>query len=928
MRRLVFFACLLLILVSSAWLPAIGQQPCPMPRTLRESEEHNLFSPQQEMWLGEAVAEQFERDFRVIRDDSLTVLLNHLGTRIASHLPEPKPRFQFFLVDLPVANAFALPGGRIYVTRKLVAFAGREDELAGVLGHEMGHVISGETARNMSEAFRIVLGVTQVSDRDDIFEKYHRLIENVARQGKAFRRSNREAQHGQITADLVALYAVALAGYDPQAFTQFWDRFAETQGKTGNWFSDLFGATRPESKRLREMLKEAGEIPLPCRGIRPKSTAEDFQMWQAAVIAYAGLGRGEQLPGLRWKRPLAPPLQGEVRRIRFSPDGRYLLVQDDASIFLLTRDPLVTLFRIDAEDANPAEFTSDSGAIVFRYPSLRVEHWDIEQEQRIGVYELHVAGGCLQALLSTDGKILACLDAQLNLRLIDVPSGSELYRRESFVYPGDYLGLWLIIALQELLEQETNLIQMAFSPDMRYFLAAHPRDSLALDLSTRQPVRLPGSIKQLLAKGFAFLGPDRLVGIHESDYKKSAVVRFPSGEEITRLALAGTLAAPAHGDYVLVRGAVKDYAVGALDLRTSKFVAAHKKPVLDIYDDVFARERNDGEISLYHIQRRDPVAHARLPRSPLGRLQAAAISPDFRWLAVSERGRGAVWDLGTGERIFHSRGFRGAWFDEQSVLHADFPEFEESPRMIGLLDPRHRQTLEDLKIEEPRLRQYGSLLVQLRSAKKDGDLDRNVILEVRDVNSGNVLWSLPFPAEAPDYYVSEGVVLVSSLESKTAREAVNRNPRLQKSLSALAEKRGAYLVRVLELDGVRERGSFLLDTGKGSFRIRDVRTVADWVAVSDDQNRVLLYSLSTGQQIGRVFGRRPALSLPRGWLCVESEPGELALYDLRSLSKRNRFLFSAPVSLVAFTSQGELFVVTANQNAYLLDPSPTESTQK
>ena len=74
-----------------------------------------------------------------------------------------------------------MPGGRIYITRKLIAFARNEDELAGVLAHELGHLAARQTAADMTRAFKKVLGVTEVKDRRDIFEKYNQLVENFAR---------------------------------------------------------------------------------------------------------------------------------------------------------------------------------------------------------------------------------------------------------------------------------------------------------------------------------------------------------------------------------------------------------------------------------------------------------------------------------------------------------------------------------------------------------------------------------------------------------------------------------------------------------------------------------------------------------------------------------------------------------------------------
>ena len=81
----------------------------------------------------------------------------------------------------------------------------------------------------------------------------------------------------------------------------------------------------------------------------------------------------------------------------------------------------------------------------------------------------------------------------------------------------------------------------------------------------------------------------------------------------------------------------------------------------------------NGELGLYAAANRQMRAKVTLPRNMLGRLRATALSKDLKWLAVSERSRGAVWNLAKGERTYHVRGFRGGHFADDGKLYADFP---------------------------------------------------------------------------------------------------------------------------------------------------------------------------------------------------------------------------------------------------------------
>jgi hypothetical protein len=105
--------------------------------------------------------------------------VDRVGQRVARHLPDAGIHFEFLLYDRPEIQAFSMPGGRIYVSRKMIAFLRTEDELAGVLGHEMGHVAARQQALELSRVFKDVLGLKSVSDTDDLFALYNRLTDRL-----------------------------------------------------------------------------------------------------------------------------------------------------------------------------------------------------------------------------------------------------------------------------------------------------------------------------------------------------------------------------------------------------------------------------------------------------------------------------------------------------------------------------------------------------------------------------------------------------------------------------------------------------------------------------------------------------------------------------------------------------------------------------
>jgi WD40 repeat protein len=924
-------AFLLALAVCSGASPLGAQQSCPAPNFHPSPKEKNIFNERQEMDLGDVVAEHVQRNYRVI-DDTVSDYLQRIGDRLVAQLPASALKYRFLLVDLPEANAFTLAGGRVFVTRKLVAATKSEDELAGVLSHELGHNLMRDLPIRYTYLFEKVLGVNEVGDRKDIFEKYHQYLENYARKAGSLKVKNREEQEGQLDADRVALYVTAQAGYAPQAVSQFWDRLTETKGKTGSAFANLFGFTKPEQVRLREMLKQANELPKSCLGSRTTETLAAYEKWRMSVVAYTGLGHREALRGVLARKVLDPPLRSDIGHLRFSPDGKYVLAQDDASIYVLSRQPFEILFHFDAPEAYPAKFSPDSESIVFYDRKLHVEKWSISDEARTDLQELVISKPCLDTTLSPDGKLLACFDLTGNLTFYDVDGGGEAYQKKNF-FSLEALTIWDYFAIQRAMnsEQESSYVRMHFSPDGRYFLAARGEKRICVDVNSRTAISIPYSVQRLLGWSFAFLGSDRLAGLEGAKGEKSAVVRFPSGEKLADLNLGVTsVHGPTRGDYILLRP-IDKYPVGVYDLTRKKIVMANQQSALDIYDREYVAERRNGELGLYSADKDSALAIVTLPRSTLGPLRVKAVSPDQKWLAISERNRGAVWSLERNERIFHVRGFRGAFFGDDGILYADFPKYREDERNVARLSLATKEISLGAKIEEARAWQYGEFMVQTKPAKKGGVSWQNVALEVSDARTGKVLWTRAFPKEAPSTSVSERegtLALVWRVDEDSAKEEIKNDPALKSRVDALKEKKGAHLILLVDARTGKPLSKLLVETGAGSFYILSVRTTGDMAIIADSQNRTLLYSLSSGEQVAKAFGSSAALARATGLLCVANEPGKLALYDLRQVKGAfepvQRLVFASPVSLAEFSADGKrLFVLTNDQTTYILDMTAT-----
>jgi WD40 repeat protein len=945
MRYLRFCTYLFVPLLATAFSTA--QTTCPALTIPQVIPGRNMFSVQQEVWLGEIQGAEVEQSLAVLQNMALTKLLQDTVDELARPLPPDHIPFRVRIVDSSTADAFSVAGGRIYVSRKIIAVVQSQDELAGLLAHEMGHILAHHAAIETSQSFRKVLGINELSSREDVVARWNEWLSNYRRQrGMSYENAALLDEREQTQADTIALYLLTRAGYSAQAFQKFFDRLAQTKGRTGGFWSNLFG-TNPDAKRLGQIIKNTPSMPPSCMQASPV-TAAAFETWKKSIIesTAADFTHEESIPGLLSKRVLTERLRAEVENIRISPDGRYVLAQDDASVYVVERHPLKPVFRFPAADAEKAQFAPDSRNIVLLFAAVgaspRVERWDITTQKRAEVHEVYVRDGCLLAQVSPDGKTLACLTEgdydpagifKFDMQLYDVEKGSAYWQKKTWAKLdfGWWTTLefvrWLTEGLREFLP---GLMATAFSPNGHYLVAHSEQNTLAFDLLTHTAFQPPANVKALLNFTFAFDGENRLVGATGDNGGQAEVVTFPAGASVYKGIGIGRaqLEGVAHGDHVLLRP-VKDNAVGALDLKQNKPVVASKRNGMDLWDNESIAERLDGDLQVFDLSTMKAVEQAQLPDGPLGTVRAKAVSPDLNWLAVSEKSRGAVWNLQTGKRVYHLRGFSSAYFAPDGQLYADFPKNPSTDRVIV----RAALNTSDLQVErkvddKTRTIQAGPYLLTFHLEKAKNPTG-GVSFELTDMLQKNVVWTKNVVHERPGYYLAsstDSIALYWKANSQSAKSIAKEDNAAAASIARFKDKDSALFLQVFDLSSGKLRSEFAFDTGKHSFQIEQAMATRDRVIITDDQGRVLVYS-PDGQLKGTIAGSAPELSISADLMTVHTESGELELYDLATMQKRNAYAFPSDIAVNAFSGDGKrLLVLTADQTVYMLDPAASDKT--
>lgn len=177
-----------------------------------------LVNPDEERQLGLREHPRILAQFGGAYDDPAAAsYVASIGGRLAAATETPSLGFTFTLLDSPIVNAFALPGGFVYISRGLMALAGDEAELAGVLGHEIGHVVARHSAQRISQSMLAQFGVGllgTVAGREST-----QLAGTVA--GLYLRSYSRDQE---LEADMLGIRYLRRTGYDLNAMASFLER--------------------------------------------------------------------------------------------------------------------------------------------------------------------------------------------------------------------------------------------------------------------------------------------------------------------------------------------------------------------------------------------------------------------------------------------------------------------------------------------------------------------------------------------------------------------------------------------------------------------------------------------------------------------------------------------------------------------------------
>lgn len=225
--------------------------------------EYTTMSPQQEVKIGQQAAAEVEQQLGHVDDAKLQAYVAQIGERLAQFSPRRDVAYAFHAVEMEETNAFALPGGYVYVSRGLLALANSEDELAGVLGHEIGHVAARHSAQRQTRGQLAGIGSAiatigaAILGGGELAQSVGQLSQTAGQGWLANYSRDQERQSDEIGQKLAAS-----AGYDPAGIARFLGALGkEEELRTGEKRKTGFLDSHPSSEeRVRGAIARAGSF--------------------------------------------------------------------------------------------------------------------------------------------------------------------------------------------------------------------------------------------------------------------------------------------------------------------------------------------------------------------------------------------------------------------------------------------------------------------------------------------------------------------------------------------------------------------------------------------------------------------------------------------------------------------------------------------
>ncbi len=241
----------------------------------------NLLTPQDEVGIGMQAAKEVEKEMPMLQDATVVSYIDSLGQAMVKASNLTMFDYHFNVVDTDDVNAFALPGGYLYVNRGLIETAETESELAGVIGHEIGHVVGHHGARQISKQYGLAVLVELVAGSDENSS----LARDIASQFASFGAGLTLLKYGRLAeqeSDAYAVQFTSKAGIHPEGVAKFFEKLLALHENQPEGIAVWFTTHPPTQERINFVRQEINKLPN-TKGLR--ITSDRFNEIKARTLA-------------------------------------------------------------------------------------------------------------------------------------------------------------------------------------------------------------------------------------------------------------------------------------------------------------------------------------------------------------------------------------------------------------------------------------------------------------------------------------------------------------------------------------------------------------------------------------------------------------------------------------------------------------------
>ena len=215
----------------------------------------NIFTDAQEVQLGKQFSREIEKELKIYSDPVVTSYIDQLGQHLVNHSQRQNITYHFKVVNTEVVNAFAVPGGYLYVNIGLIRAAENESELAGVIGHEIGHVVGKHGVKQMTRQLGLA-AVAQLALGEEQ-SKLKKMVANLATNG-VLTKYSRDAER---EADMYAVQEMYDAGIDPEGMATFFEKLRNLQKSKPSRLQQMFATHPLTTERITAVRSQIAQLP-------------------------------------------------------------------------------------------------------------------------------------------------------------------------------------------------------------------------------------------------------------------------------------------------------------------------------------------------------------------------------------------------------------------------------------------------------------------------------------------------------------------------------------------------------------------------------------------------------------------------------------------------------------------------------------------